>query len=1003
MERFAAALGRLLQVVLTLLKTIFGEFNFTPPPWWARSKARMRDTALERGIFRFSNWRKANPERFRKIAGTSVATVLILGLAGHFAWEWWASRPRPDYVEMSLEKPGTPDYRNKKVYPLAVVFSKSAAQATAVGKTATTGIQLTPPIEGQWKWATDRRLEFTPAGFEHPNGEWKVGQAYKIKFAKEMFPSHLVFESLDIQFETEGLSGSITNQDFYQDPKDPNNKRATFTVVQNLSAKAYQFTVVPDGLPTTVHINSDQLEIPRDDSVAVLKISKGVRHPKGGASGTELSSEVDVPGLLNYFRFTNTQVEMARNQQYEPEQVLILNTKAEAVSETIAKTLKVWLLPVKHPDHPKTQRYDWDSPGDITAAVKGNMKDVPFTTIPSAGEASNLHSYRIDAPVGRYLYVKIEKGLKSFGGYELAQDYETIFQVPEYPKELMIMAEGSILSYSGEKKIPLLARNIGEVEFTLHRVLPQQLNQMMVGIYGSDSGSFQKPYWYERIAQTLSERFKEKRTLTITSPKATQYFSFDLEPYLQKDPSHKGVFYLEVKEKNGSISDQRIIVLTDLGIIVKETMTGKHEVFVQNIKSGLGDAGVDVEVIGANGIPVISEKTDANGRASVPNLNDFADEKRPLAFIAKSGNDLAFLPYKQSSRALDFSRFDVGGVYESENSDRLYAFMFSDRGIYRPGDKINIGGIVRSRNWKDGFADLPVTWTVSDPRGSEIVKEVVKASSSDLVSLTFGTQETSVTGTYSVQMFITKKDKSLQLIGSTTVEVKEFVPDRLRIMTSLSKQKVQGWVTPEELSATVTLQNLFGTAAENRLVRATLKMIPAQPHFSAFKDYSFARFETEQQTVDETLEEQRTNQEGISVFSLDLSKIVAPMFYVRFTADGFESEAGRSVGSSAQTLVSTLPYLIGVKDDGARGYIKANSEHHVEMVAVGPDLKQVKSDELKLFLVEKTYVSSLMKQSNGLYKYQSVLKEVVRKEDKISVPAAGLKLKLPTEQAGDFA
>ena len=73
------------------------------------------------------------------------------------------------------------------------------------------------------------------------------------------------------------------------------------------------------------------------------------------------------------------------------------------------------------------------------------------------------------------------------------------------------------------------------------------------------------------------------------------------------------------------------------------------------------------------------------------NLKDFKREKSPVAFIVKKGIDFSFLPIHKHVKELDYSRFDVGGVYVTSIDHNLRSYMFSDRGIYRPGEKVRIG------------------------------------------------------------------------------------------------------------------------------------------------------------------------------------------------------------------------------------------------------------------------------------------------------------------------
>jgi uncharacterized protein YfaS (alpha-2-macroglobulin family) len=47
---------------------------------------------------------------------------------------------------------------------------------------------------------------------------------------------------------------------------------------------------------------------------------------------------------------------------------------------------------------------------------------------------------------------------------------------------------------------------------------------------------------------------------------------------------------------------------------------------------------------------------------------------------------------------LDLSRFDTGGV-ESAGRRAGNGYLFSDRGIYRPGETTHIGVITRTADW----------------------------------------------------------------------------------------------------------------------------------------------------------------------------------------------------------------------------------------------------------------------------------------------------------------
>ncbi len=136
------------------------------------------------------------------------------------------------------------------------------------------------------------------------------------------------------------------------------------------------------------------------------------------------------------------------------------------------------------------------------------------------------------------------------------------------------------------------------------------------------------------------------------------------------------------------VTSNRLILITDLGLIAKDNFDGSHDVFVASITGGKPLAGVSVSVLGKNGLPILTRTTDSQGRANFPKLYDFTNEREPTVYVARYQQDISFMPYNRNDRQLNFSRFDIGGVtiYDSAQA-ALTAYVFSDRGIYRPAMK----------------------------------------------------------------------------------------------------------------------------------------------------------------------------------------------------------------------------------------------------------------------------------------------------------------------------
>ena len=101
-------------------------------------------------------------------------------------------------------------------------------------------------------------------------------------------------------------------------------------------------------------------------------------------------------------------------------------------------------------------------------------------------------------------------------------------------------------------------------------------------------------------------------------------------------------------------------------------------------------------------------------------LQDFKREKKAIAYLVTKNSDLSFLPVKAPGRWLNYSRFDVGGEHGHVDPQKINAYLFSDRGIYRPGDTLHIGMILKTTDWKHSLEGTPFEVVVMDSRGLEI-------------------------------------------------------------------------------------------------------------------------------------------------------------------------------------------------------------------------------------------------------------------------------------------
>ena len=1019
-----------LGLIIKFLSRIFGSFGWSAPPWAQKS-----------GIAVKASYNK-NPSVFLgKGAGVIALLCVILG-----SWNWWQTRPQPEYCSITVSAPTAPNTVLKKSTNLSLSFGCSAANLSQVGQVIEGGIKLNPSLLGEWKWTSDRVLVFEPKG-TYIEQDWKAGEEYSVELSNKLISDSIELESHEVSFKPSSFVANISRFHFEVDAKNPSLRRVSGSVNFNWpvnpesfrknvtlnykkveSALSQSEVNIPVVLSfnetfTEAFVSSENIEVPELESTVKLHLDKGYELLSGANAPSDANKEAKVPGRKGSFKIASSRIIYVRNERFEPEQVFMMDTSLEIPSEDIGSKTKLWLLPqrnskgkiIKSNNSPEVNgdiidfpfpgtTKKWNSFAEVDSNVLSQSTPIEFKVLPSETPRSKMHSLKLkkNLPFNRSIYVEVEGNLKAFGDYELGDKYHSLTIIPSSPKELKIQGQGGILSFSGEKTLSIAARGVKNVEIEISKVLPSQLNRLIKSIDYSDISTLQL---YEGTSDTFSEVFKKEIVLGNTDPTKTEYFSVDLKEYLKKGSANKGLFYIRLKEKNRNTFDKRLILVSDIGFMAKKSAQGSYDVFAQNLNTGLPVNAATVEVVGANGLAAYKTVTDSNGKASIPPLKDLKREKQAIAIVIRQGNSLSFLPLSYSGeRILKTSRFDTGGVYESSKSDALSAMLFTDRGIYRPGETVKIGIIVRSKKLKSASTSIPLQWVVSDSRGTEINRKTIKVSTGSLAEIEIPTTPTSSTGNWHVRLTSADPKKSYQSIGQISFRVEEFQPDKMKISSTFSQNVTNGWINPENLKANVSLKNLFGTPAQNRRVSAGMSLSPTTPYFKKYSDYIFSPLhEKDERFIETPFSDKVTDDEGKADYVLDLSSIGSGLYSLSFRAEGYENEnGGRSVSTRNQILVSNLPFLVGIKTDGDLGYINVDSQRILHLQAIDSSLNPIAAKGLTISIIEKKYVSALIKDSNGAYKYQSVLRELELSKENLDLTEKGTKWNIPSSKPGDF-
>jgi hypothetical protein len=245
-------------------------------------------------------------------------------------------------------------------------------------------------------------------------------------------------------------------------------------------------------------------------------------------------------------------------------------------------------------------------------------------------------------------------------------------------------------------------------------------------------------------------------------------------------------------------------------------------------------------------------------------------------------------------------------------------------------------------------------------------------------------------------------------LGSTQFVVRDFEPDRMKVAVTLTDGAVpdkttHGWITPEQVKAVVQARHLFGAPASGRDVKASMRLDPILPSFSRYPDFRFYLSDNMKTGVQENLTDTITNDNGEATLDMDLKRFASSTYRLNVLAQVFEAGGGRNVQADNSVLVSSAPYLVGIKSEDSLTYISKGTPRTVQLQVVNAALDSIGANNLSLSLYEYRYVSVLVKQRNGTYKFESRRKDVLLDNKPFAIAAGGQPLVLPTDNPGDFA
>lgn len=527
---------------------------------------------------------------------------------------------------------------------------------------------------------------------------------------------------------------------------------------------------------------------------------------------------------------------------------------------------------------------------------------------------------------GQTYEVTIRAGLPAADGGFTAADQSVTVAVGNRPPSVRLSASAYVLPRVPDATVPVTTVNLDALDLQLLRINDRNLvRTILAGMDSTDYG-----WLLEDIeAQTGELVWRGNAAVeAVANREVTTLVPFhDLV-----GETAPGVYLLAATGRTEAPEDWREwalqwLVVTDLGLTSFQGPGGTW-VFARSLATGAPLAGVAVELLARNNQVLGQAETDAGGLARfAPGLTRGTGGNRAAALLASAAvGDFSFLAL--IGPALDLSERGVAG---RPAPGPLDAFLYAERGVYRPGETVSLAALLRD-GAGEAVPGVPLTLRVLRADGIQAYEGVSGGDKLGGHVLPIPLSATAPAGTWQV---LALADPAGEPIGRLDFQVADFVPQRMELALSSEAE----WLTPGEAAGIEAHGRfLYGAPAAGLTAEAELVLRADPDPYPGSPGYSFGLAQEAYVPVRRPLAAPDTDAEGRTLVTLDLEALpdtTRPLLAA--TRVSLFDSGGRPVNREIAIPVRVRPFELGLRPLFAGEAVAQGAEAAFDAIALGPD------------------------------------------------------------------
>lgn len=808
---------------------------------------------------------------------------------------------------------------------LVISFDQPIGQGLTGQPLAEAPAEIYPEIEGKWSWVNPYGLKFTA---RHP---LPVGREYKVTFNDNLLQDdRLSLDNNEVTVATGRFR--IDDMQSWFEPA-PLGKGQVFVMGRLEFNSWVEPTELIKHLTLTDPLNNRKLPLSVMTNWSDKNLEFRSAPVRKTAQARKLVLTVDA-GLST----TEQRASLGEDFVREIEIVLDPNMKVKSIEADSTDDLSTIAVTLS------TQVVAEDVSGYVSVSPKSK-----YSLASSGNELILTGEFKPRQTVT----VNLAEGMPAADGALLREDFSSKVRIPDLKPDANFQSQGMFLSRKGLKNLAVRNVNTQAYDMVIDRVY---LNNLFSLFNDHGYSVFQPGYYRNNMPRHLGDRLVERKVKVRSKP--NRYAETFVNLGKETADFEPGLYRVGLNLPDNYQGHKRWVLLTDIGLVAKK---GKDQflIWATSFSTLKNLGGVKLRLVSDQNQILAQGVTGPNGLWSIEEKGLTLEKDRAYMIIAEKGDDFSFILLDRFQA--DKLGLDVAGT---TFAGRGYtAFMYGERDIYRPGEKMHGAAIVRDFGLNPP-PTMPLFLRRIDPRDKVMDTVALTSDASGMVEFDMDIADYALTGRYTLELLVAE-----DVIGTYSYQVEEFVPDRISV--KIDPAGDTAW-PGAEMAFDVDSRYLFGPPASTLPVAARVRLAPAPFAPKGHEKYVFGNTDQQFKSLEIMKEDKTLDEQGKAAFSITIPDGLRPPAALTAEITARVSEqGGRGVTAFQGVPVYPYPSYPGLKKLEKSAY-SPGEEVLFSYRVVSPKGEDVPSGNLVAEFYQDRWQTVVRRTPSGSFAYESV-------------------------------